>query len=176
MILSCVLMACVVTLPARLSVCVVKDTSWPKEQLPVSVSHYSPIRANQRKTDSRTYVVSVFVRRFLRVLMNDRRHISVRSSMNPDVFSRSSVDNTDYRGIAHFVFVRCFYLPALKPRDHILGHSSVSRTVVKSPMSFRIRSSITRTLNLNLLYSICRMPRTIPCNSRCFFVASSPSS
>ena len=93
MILNCVPMVCVVTLPARLSVCVVKDTSWPKEQLPVSVSHYCPLCVNQRKTDSRTYVVSVFVRRFLRVLMNDRRHISVRSSMNPDVFSRSFVES-----------------------------------------------------------------------------------
>ena len=93
MILNCVLMVCVVTLPVRLYVCVVKDTSWPKEQLPVSVSQYCPIRPNRRKTVSCTYVVSVFVRGCHRVLMNDRRHISVRSSMNSDVFARSFVGN-----------------------------------------------------------------------------------
>lgn len=38
MILNCVVMACVVTLLARLDVFVVMDTSWPKEQLPVLVS------------------------------------------------------------------------------------------------------------------------------------------
>lgn len=45
-ILNCVVMAYVVTLLARLNVCVVMDTSWPKEQLRVLVSHYCPIRAN----------------------------------------------------------------------------------------------------------------------------------
>ena len=46
MILNCVVMAYVVTLLARLNVCVVMDMSLPKEQLRVLVSHYCPIRAN----------------------------------------------------------------------------------------------------------------------------------
>lgn len=48
MILNCVVMAYVVTLLARLNVSVVMDTSWPKEQLHVLVSHYCPICANKR--------------------------------------------------------------------------------------------------------------------------------